>query len=278
MRSSGWCMSVRTRAIFLLVTFRVAREPLDKVDPEPLREFADPYGWYPAAKVGKVLDVLFAGEPAVEGELAGHLRDQGVDRHRVIVGVEAEDACLPARRVDQIEQASDGGGLSGGVGPQEAVDLVAANNKVKIGDASPRAVELGQALGANRHPKGWSCGNQNLPLSELNRRPGSGPYGGALRRAALIAKRISRPAPRTLPPGWPRSKSGPLARTSLRKIRGERPRADHPPGSWTITGRGGIRSGIRVGSWLPQALQGRLQGSLPGRGGCRSGRSRCLRH
>ena len=53
--------------------------------------------------------------------------------------------------MDQVEEAPDGGRLAGGVGAEEAVDLSTHDCKVQLGDTALRAVELGEALGADRH-------------------------------------------------------------------------------------------------------------------------------
>ena len=130
---------------------RRARVELEALDQRLLVRRVDA-----AAQVGEVLERLAAGEPVVEGELAGHVADAAVDGDRVGGRLDAEDARRAAGRPDEVEQGPDRRRLAGAVGPEEAEDLALARLQVDVDDAAVLAVGLGELLGLDDGGHGGS--------------------------------------------------------------------------------------------------------------------------
>ena len=92
------------------------------------------------------MEGLGPGERRPEVRLSGHEGQMAVGLDGLALAVEPEDRATPLRGLDEPQQQSDGGRLSGSVGAQEADHLALGDFEVEVVEGGDIAVALGQAL------------------------------------------------------------------------------------------------------------------------------------
>ena len=131
----------------LLVALAVLLELARRVEVEALDQAGLVGLVHSAAQVGEVLEVLGAGQPVVEVELARQVADPAMDRDGIRRRLDPEDASAPRGRPDQVQERANGRRLAGAVRSQEAEDLPLLHGQVHLDDPPVAPVALGELLG-----------------------------------------------------------------------------------------------------------------------------------
>jgi hypothetical protein len=97
-----------------------------------------------AAQLTEQVDGFPAGEVGPEADVARHVRQPAVQADRVAPRVGAEHLGVAGVAAEQPEQDPDGGGLSGAVGPEEAVHLPLLDPQIQPVECPDRAERLDQ--------------------------------------------------------------------------------------------------------------------------------------
>src|SRR5258708_23227362 len=87
-----------------------------EVEVEAGGELVDSVRGYAAAQVAQVGEDLGGGEDRIEGELAGQVADQALDRDGLLPAIEVADRGAAGGGAQQPHEGADGGGLAGPVG------------------------------------------------------------------------------------------------------------------------------------------------------------------
>jgi hypothetical protein len=133
----------------LAVPLREGADRAIEVELELLRERLAVAEAFHPAQAGEVAELLAAGQPLVEPEVARDVADAPPDRDRVAARVEAEQLDAARGRPDQVEHEPDRRRLPGAVRAEEAEHLAAADREGELLDAARRVVALGQGLRAD---------------------------------------------------------------------------------------------------------------------------------
>ena len=120
-----------------------------KVARKPLGQLIDERPIHPPSQRAEEAQVLPAGEPAVQSQLAGDVADATARLDALRARVQTEQVRRTGARPDEVQQYADGGRLAGPIGTQKAEDLAHAHLQVEVGHAALGAVELGQLVGAD---------------------------------------------------------------------------------------------------------------------------------
>ena len=103
-----------------------------------------------ATKIGEVVEHRGAGQPGVEGEIAGQEPDPAPDREAVRAAVQPEQRGRPRGGLDQVEQQPHRRRLPGAVRAEEAEDLAAPDLEVELEQPVALAVVLRQTCCPDR--------------------------------------------------------------------------------------------------------------------------------
>jgi hypothetical protein len=111
------------------------------------------------------VDHLAAGQVRPQRHVAGHVRQPTVQRDRVVPGIAAEQPGRAGVGAHQAEQDTDGGGLPGTVGAEEAMHFTGPHGQVESVQGAHLPERLDQSVGPDRlgHRCAPSDGSAALP-------------------------------------------------------------------------------------------------------------------